>query len=328
MDGSFIYALAGGLCLGIAAALLFGLGIFAACILLALAVPFLLVGPAAKRKHLFIIVFLLCAAALGVARTDIFLAGEASETLSHYVGHAAHVVGVVSADPDRRDTSLHVNVRASSINGEKASGTLLAIVPPQVSLAYGDTVEVSGTLATPQAFVGDNGILFDYPSYLRVQGISAILQPAQVDSARPGGWSLMGSLLYLKHAFNASLERVFPEPDASLFEGILLGERRGLPDQMTQALVAAGLIHIVILAGYALGIVSDGVLRALSFVPQRVRYPVAALLLVLFVLMTGAAATTVRAAIMATVALVALYLKRPSVGAAIAGACGGTDGTF
>ena len=161
--------------------------------------------------------------------------------------------------------------------------------------------------------MGDNGNIFDYPGYLRVQGVSMMLMPATLTSAQPAGWSVQGELFYLKHLFDASIEKLLPQPEASLLEGILLGERRGLPAALTEAFVIAGLIHIVILSGYSMSVVSEGVLRGLSFLPRRLQYFFGAALMILFVMMTGAAATTVRACAMAVVALVARYFHRSAV---------------
>jgi competence protein ComEC len=126
-------------------------------------------------------------------------------------------------------------------------------------------------------------------------------------------FSLLSVLYSFKHHFDISIERLLPQPDASMLEGILLGERRGLPAAVTQALVIAGLIHIVILSGYSMSVVSEGVVRSLRFLPRRAQMLLAALLVILFVLMTGAAATTVRACTMALVALAARYFHRQAL---------------
>ena len=223
------------------------------------------------------------------------------------------VEGVVVADPDRRDTTLHANIKVSKINGVDVHGTLIAFLPPETPLTYGQHVVVKGKLRQPDSFVGDNGNTFDYPHYLQVQGVSAMLTSAQIISSTPAPISLKGSLYFIKQKFNESLEKIFIQPEAALIEGILLGERRGLSPSFTDAFVAAGLIHIVILAGYVLSLVGEGVMRALAFVPKKLRYPLAGIFLILFVVMIGASSTTVRACTMALVSLTARYFNRRSV---------------
>jgi len=70
---------------------------------------------------------------------------------------------------------------------------------------------------------------------------------------------------------------------------------------------------VVVLSGHNITIVSEGVFRALSFLPRTASYGVGAVLMILFALMTGAGATTVRALIMALVALLARYLHRSTL---------------
>jgi competence protein ComEC len=174
-------------------------------------------------------------------------------------------------------------------------------------------VTLGGTLAAPASFVGDNGSTFDYPNYLRVQGVSMLLTTAELEQVAPAKLSLHGTLFAIKHAFNASVVRTLSASKAPLLEGILLGERRGLPQDMTDAFIAAGLIHIVILSGYSMSVVSEGILRTLGFLPRRAQMMCAALCMMLFVIMTGAAPTTVRACMMALVALTARYLHRTAL---------------
>jgi competence protein ComEC len=223
------------------------------------------------------------------------------------------VEGVVVADPDRRDTTLHANVQVSKINTVAVRGTLIAFLPPETPLVYGQHVVVKGTLRKPDSFVGDNGNIFDYPHYLQVQGISAMLTSATLLSSTPAPISLKGILYFVKQKFNVSLERIFIQPESALIEGILLGERRGLSPDVTNAFVAAGLIHIVILAGYVLSLVGEGVMRVLAFVPKKLRYPLAGTFLILFVVMIGASSTTVRACTMALVSLTARYFNRRNI---------------
>ena len=121
-----------------------------------------------------ILLFALAGYALLFAlRVQWLLQSEAGETLKNYVGQTVDVVGTVADDPDKRETSLHVSIAVEKIDGAPASGGLLALVPRETHVSYSDVVEVRGVLALPQSFETDTGHIFDYPSYLRVRGISA-----------------------------------------------------------------------------------------------------------------------------------------------------------
>jgi competence protein ComEC len=263
----------------------------------------------ARRTILISIFFALL---LG-ARIIFLLQSEAAETLKDHIGERGVIVGEVAGDPERRDTSLHINVAVSTVGGEKTTGTLLAIVGRDAEVEYGDTIELMGEIVAPEAFETDTGRMFDYPNYLRVRGISATTKYATLTSVRPGGLSLQKVLFEVKHSFEHSLERLFAEPSGSLLEGVLLGERRGLPVDLNNAFIVSGLVHVVVLSGYNIAVVANAVLYATSFLPRTLGYAGGGALMILFVMMTGAGATSVRACIMGLIAILAQYMRRPAV---------------
>lgn len=309
--GALVYSVCIGLCVGVAGNLLFHFGILGAELFLAVAVFSVAIGIRYPK-------FILCAmffasAVLGLVRADIFLAGEQARNLAPYAQKKAEVVGIVSDDPDKRTTALRVTVAVSTLNGAARSGALIAVLPQETVVEYGDTVELRGAVVLPKPFTTDAGREFDYQSYLRARGVSALMQPATLVKMDPGGWSLQKTLFALKHSFEQSIEKVFPRPQEPLLEGILLGERRGLSQNTTDAFVQSGLIHVVVLSGYNISIISEGVFRGLSFLPSSVSFPLGGVLMILFAVMSGAGATTVRALFMALIALLARYLHRSAL---------------
>ena len=312
MQGTFLYAAVAGVLLGVAAALLFHMGVVGAAVLIGVSLGVLLFALWRKMPSLYLVAAVLAAASLGMLRADFVLRQEATETVPLYVGQEVTLTGKVSGDPDRRETSLHVTVDVQKVDNQKASGKVLALLQRDEKVSYGDMVEVRGVLALPQPFETDTGHTFDYPGYLRAQGISTELPKAVLVGDVPAGTSPMGILFTLKHSFEYSLEKLFVEPDASLLEGILLGEKSGIPKDLTQAFIASGLVHVVVLSGYNITIVSDGIFRALAFLPRTMSLGVGGFVMTLFALTTGAGATTIRALIMALVGLLGRYLRRPT----------------
>jgi competence protein ComEC len=258
---------------------------------------------------------ILCALAILYARWEIFKFYEAQQSLAPYADRTAVVAGSVADDPDKRATSLHVTLQVESINGQEAPhGKLLALLPRESNVAYGDKVEVRGLIELPQTFETQTGRMFDYPGYLRVRGISAVMQQAAVRAQWPAGTTFIGSLYALKHTFEDSLQQNIAEPDVSLLEGMLLGERGGFSQELLQAFIIVGLIHIVVLSGSNISIVAEGVFRLLGAIPRLPRAYIFALgfiAILLFALMVGGGAATVRAVIMGAIAIVARYLRRP-----------------
>lgn len=308
MNGALLYGVSIGVCAGVALAFLFGsvLPLAGGCLLLAIA----LLMPARKNRVLFIIAVVLCAVTLGLVRADIFLRAEMQTDLTSFAGEKTRVLGIVVNNPERRDTSLHTHIAVSEVGDVKIKGKLLAQLPRETQVSYGDRVVIFGRIEAPQSFETDTGRVFDYPGYLRARGISAVTRYAELKEREAGGPSLFGALFSLKRTFTNSLERVFAEPSGALLEGLLLGERRGLPQELTDAFIVSGLIHVVVLSGYNISIVAEGVLRALSYFPRAVGFGVGGAVMFFFVVMIGAGATAVRALIMGLIAIVARYFGR------------------
>ncbi len=225
-------------------------------------------------------------------------------------GKKVLVAGKVVADPDRRDTTLHVHIKVETVDGKPVTGTLIAFFSPDTNLEYGQWVVVKGTLRLPDPFETDNGGTFDYPHYLQVQGISAMLTSAKLSSSTPAAFSLRGFLFSIKHTFDRSLERIFVPPHGALMQGIILGERHGIPENLNHAFIVASLIHIVVLSGHVFTLITDAVIRTLSFLPKKPRYVLAGIFSVLFILMVGASSVALRAGLMAGIGMLARFYNR------------------
>ncbi len=259
-----------------------------------------------------LVLFLLLGMALG-ARVWLVLYQEPSSILQ-FAGRTAVVEGTVADDPDVRATSVRVTVAVITVNTAIAEGKVLAVVPRDTALQYGDRVSVRGVLEEPQAFETQTGRIFDYPGYLRARGISLIMQRAVLRETEEGNLSVLRALFVLKHRFEHALERVMQEPMVSLMEGFLLGEKSGLPQALTQAFVTAGLIHVVVLSGYNIGVVAEWTLRFFGlFLPRRFALGGAAVVITLFALMAGGGMATLRAMLMGLIAILARYLNRPTL---------------
>ena len=309
-----VYSIAVGVLVGIAGALLFGVGSLVALGTLFLSALLCAVGLRSAHTPLFAAALFLTALSFGVVRTEIFIAAEAERSLTPYVGENRVLEGVVVNDPERRETSLHVYLRVSAIDGAMTKGMALVSLPREAQLTFNDRVRVKGDLVLPQEFETDTGRLFDYPSYLRARGVSAMMRYAVIEEQVDSGWSLRGKLFEVKHAFENSLRKVLPEPNVSLIEGILLGERRGIPEDLNAALIVVGLIHIVVLSGYNISIVAEQALRFFNlFLSRKAALMVGAGAIILFALMVGAGATVVRATLMGLIAILARVLERPAL---------------
>ena len=113
------------------------------------------------------------------------------------------------------------------------------------------------------------------------------------------------------------VDRIFlalPEPHGSLLSGILFGNRLKLDAELIEQFRVVGLSHVVAVSGYNLTILALN-LRSLfrPMLGRRTIYLSMAVIL-LFVLISGAPASILRAAVMAALLLSAEIIGRPSRG--------------
>jgi len=102
-----------------------------------------------------------------------------------------------------------------------------------------------------------------------------------------------------------ALSKTIPEPYASFAGGLTIGAKKSIPKDLQEDFKTTGVIHIVVLSGYNITLVADFVMRVFSFLPKYFGISLGSIGIVLFVLMTGASATAVRASIMALLAILA-----------------------
>ena len=237
--------------------------------------------------------------------------------LDEHAGARAVIEGVVIEDPDVRETSSRLTLAVDTVNGVRAPGRIgevIVIAGKYAPVSYGDRLRVNGILKAPKSFETENGRTFDYPKYLRAQGVS--YQISFADIAVVGheeGNPIIQALFSVKHALQRGLVRALPEPESALAGGILLGEKQSLGGHITEAFRRAGVIHIVVLSGYNVSIVIAAVLFiALRVLPRTAALVLAGSAIILFAIMTGASETAVRASAMAAIVLLAKGLNRPA----------------
>jgi competence protein ComEC len=94
--------------------------------------------------------------------------------------------------------------------------------------------------------------------------------------------------------------------------GIVLGIKHGIPTQLEQALIATGLIHLLVLSGLKVAVFARIVRAALvPLLGRSATWPVLALI-GLYCMVGGATPAAVRASAMGALALAATHIGRPS----------------
>jgi competence protein ComEC len=224
--------------------------------------------------------------------------------------------GVVSHEPDRRPTltNLRLDVKALILADGTAiplRGRVLVKAPAYIAVEYGDLVHVTGLLETPPVFES-----FSYRDYLARQGIHSLLRQADVaviDSHH--GFFLWEWLYRFKAHALKTLLAIWPEPEASLLAGILLGVESGIPADLNEAFVATGTSHIIAISGFNLSIIAGVFIQTGNrLLKGRGKTLLPLVGLWLYTILVGASAAVLRAAVMATVMILAQHEERVTHG--------------
>ncbi|MBI4114574.1 MAG: ComEC/Rec2 family competence protein [Candidatus Niyogibacteria bacterium] len=97
-----------------------------------------------------------------------------------------------------------------------------------------------------------------------------------------------------------SIGDILPEPHASFLGGLTVGARRSMPQDLLDDFRKVGVIHIVVLSGYNVTIIARALAGFLGlFLPWMASIFAGIIGIILFTILTGAAAPVVRASIMA-----------------------------
>ena len=231
-------------------------------------------------------------------------------------------IGMIISEPEDRDNSRRFVFLAD--NKEK----VLITAPLYTPVEYGDRVKVKGKLERPGIIESQDGSrAFDYGKYLAKDDIYHTLSFAEIEVISRGHGNFIKSALFkIKNHFVEQAKAIFSEPYASLLLGLIVAGRDALPADILEEFRRAGVVHIVVLSGFNITLIAEfmrRIFQSLFIFAGWSQWPQAPALasivgVALFVVMTGAEATVVRAALMAlTIILAGLFGRKYSASRAL-----------
>ncbi len=211
---------------------------------------------------------------------------------------------VIIDEPEERDTSTVLIAR-----WQKTGQAMRLSASRHLGVNKGDTIAVTGEVSVPSITLPNTN--FNYREYLARQGIFYQVYANRVELVAPAPWWHFSRLLInFKEATLTGLGQFIPEPEVSLLGGLLIGAKAGLGAEWAEVFRRAGLSHIIVLSGYNMTIVVETITRGLGFLALGLRGGVGIVGIVLFALMANSGAATVRAALMASLAILARLTGR------------------
>ncbi len=225
-------------------------------------------------------------------------------------GEWTGAVAAISAPRDGRQVAFLELEAPGQAGGAESTVRAAATLPRYPPIRPGLEVRVGGRL---EDLTDD-----DYGRYLARSGVTATLwaRSLEVIGDEDGAGSLVERL---RRAGDEALARALPEPEAGLASGIIVGLRERVDRDLAAAFTAAGVSHVVAISGWNIAIVGATVAALLRRWPRRRRSAATLVAVAAYTILTGASASVLRAAAMATVVLVARESGRAGRAAAALG---------
>jgi len=286
--------------------------------ILILALIFLLISPI---FHSFLIFsFCLLFLLFGIWRHQSVLQKIKEDPLTKLNDSKSEIVltGFVCNEPEFTPKTQRLTIKVEKIflKDEKSfssQGKVLLVTKRYPEYSFGDKIKVLGKLQEPSEDLEG----FDYKEYLQKDGIYSVINFPKVELIKEKNypsftWLIYGKILQLKEKLRESINQIFPFPQSSILNAILLGDKKQIPQDWKEKLNIAGVRHIVVVSGLHITILTTillNVFLALGFWRQQAI--IASLIFILLlVALTGFQPSAIRAAIMGGLFLLAQYFGR------------------
>ncbi|MDO8601748.1 MAG: ComEC/Rec2 family competence protein [bacterium] len=163
--------------------------------------------------------------------------------------------------------------------------------------AYGDEISAIGVLTKLES---------EDTRFLRDRVVGQLRFPKIERVAENQGSAFRALLFNLRDRIAGSFQKTLPPESATFMTGLTLGKSAAFSRELQDQMKITGTTHMVALSGTNVTIIVKGVILLFGFwFSRRALFPLTLVAITLFVLMTGAEASVVRAAIMASIVLLA-----------------------
>lgn len=298
-----------------------------------------------RKKYIFpLLIFFLALLLGGLNLKNSYMLPKCH--ISNFVPYKDNAVyslsGFVDEPPETKNTRTSFVFRAQEVQVSRLKwrccGKVLVKLDFPQELHYGDKLVIIGNLSRPYQF-GDNRQR--YRDYLMRQGIYLAMHiknslqiiphhklesdglPSVWQSHKSGGSKLIGFSFWLRDRCEQVISRHLPDLPASMLSAMVLGQRRGIPRLVNNAMVKSGTVHILVVSGFNVGIVAfiTNLLLKIMRIRRKARIILAVICLLIYCLATGATNPVMRATVMGVMFLLAYIFKRePDMYNSLAGA--------
>ena len=239
---------------------------------------------------------------------------------------AASIVATVARGPEWAGRGARLVLELERVDGAVASGVLaLSVITGWPDFGPGERVAFDAALheihGTRNPGLPDPALALRAAGVDVLAGVPSSAALARLGGAPPGG--LRRAAFRARRAMRAAIDAVVPGLPGAFLKTAVLGDRRGVGDDVEAGFAAAGATHVLSVSGLHLAAVAAVVFFvarvAIGCIPDLPLYvdprAVAAALalpgVIFFTLLTGEAVATVRSAVMLAVGMGGILVGRP-----------------
>ena len=307
--------------------LAFCLGIFVArniripfLLVYSIALLFLVLSILSFRKELkpniFLFCLFFCLGAVLLKNSQILPRCHISKFSTYKNDNLYTVRGFINSPPESKFSRVSFVLKAEKIESayfrQRCCGYVLVYIKTKRNFRFAEELILTGNLYRPYGF--SSGKRQSYRDYLYRQDIFSILQAKVV--RQTGKLSKISALrrfsLWLKDGIEGIFFKYVSPLSASILDAMVLGEKRNIPPLIYNSMIKSGTVHILVVSGFNVGIVSSILILFLKLIriPRGMRFYITAPLLIIYCFMTGASTPVVRATVMAIFFMFGVILKR------------------
>lgn len=211
--------------------------------------------------------------------------------------------GLVVREPQILQDKQRVTLRSAQLIGDMQFSTSL-----QPRYHVGEELVVECVLRRPEAFES-----FRYDKFLQRYGVSSTCYYPSVHK-RDVQRTLFGRIIEVKHWLMARLTRTLSSPENTIILGAVFGVGNAMPEYLEEAFRRTGTIHLLVISGSNVVVLTQVLLAAMVRFPLRRRNIVFAIVCILFLyaVFTGWQPPAVRATFFGSIALLASLIGRGS----------------
>jgi competence protein ComEC len=206
--------------------------------------------------------------------------------------------GTVTSNPQQK------NLQEFKLKPEEPyRGQILVRATPFPKLAYGDIIALEGKIEPPPEG--------SYGRYLIKERVTGTITYPKIELKTPGPRSIKKTLFAIRTRVLQSFQQTLPYQESAFLSGITIGSREEFSKEFKEAMNRSGTTHLVALSGYNITILIGAAMATLTLIlRRRTAFLATIVIIIAFVVLTGAEASVVRAAIMGTLAAMAPFVSR------------------